>query len=234
MRYAYPAEVLEEADGVTVTCPDVPEMVTGGWGDVAANLDAAGDALETALSGYVEDGRPIPVPSPPDGRPVVVVGPLAAAKFALHEAMLEKSSATSNSPIASAWTRRRCGACATRSTAATSAPSRWRCARSAAAWWWRCWDRLTSAPRLASAPAPRHLRPMATITAAATIDITVNGEARELPAPITVAELLARIGLDTRKVAVERNMEIVPRSTYAGTALAAGDALEIVHFIGGG
>jgi antitoxin HicB len=89
MRYAYPVEVLEEADGVTVTCPDVPEMVTGGWGDVAANLDAAGDALETALSFYVEDGRPIPRPSPADGRPVVAVGPLAAAKLALHEAMLE-------------------------------------------------------------------------------------------------------------------------------------------------
>ena len=53
------------------------------------------------------------------------------------------------------------------------------------------------------------------------------------PAP-TVADLLAGIGLDTRKVAVERNMEIVPRSAYAETALEAGDALEIVHFIGGG
>lgn len=74
---------------------------------------------------------------------------------------------------------------------------------------------------------------MATITAA-TIPITVNGEAREVPAPLTVADLLVRIGLDTRKVAVERNMEIVPRSTYAETGLAAGDALEIVHFIGGG
>jgi thiamine biosynthesis protein ThiS len=75
---------------------------------------------------------------------------------------------------------------------------------------------------------------MATTTEAATIDITVNGEAREVPAPATVADLLARIGLDTRKVAVERNMEIVPRSLYAETGLAAGDALEIVHFIGGG
>src|SRR3712207_2293415 len=92
MRYAYPAEVSEEADGVTVTCPDVPEMVTGGWGDdAAANLDAASDALETALSGYAEDGRPIPKPSPAEGRPLVVVGPLAAAKLALHEARLEKS-----------------------------------------------------------------------------------------------------------------------------------------------
>ena len=68
----------------------------------------------------------------------------------------------------------------------------------------------------------------------ATISITVNGEAREIPGPATVADLLARIGLDLRKVAVERNLEIVPRSTYAATALAAGDQLEIVHFIGGG
>lgn len=67
-----------------------------------------------------------------------------------------------------------------------------------------------------------------------TIEITVNGEARDIPAPATIADLLARIGLDTRKVAVERNLEIVPRSTYAATALAAGDRLEIVHFIGGG
>ncbi len=75
---------------------------------------------------------------------------------------------------------------------------------------------------------------MATTTTAATIGITVNGEAREVPAAATVADLLARIGLDTRKVAVERNLEIVPRSTYAAAVLAAGDRLEIVHFIGGG
>jgi thiamine biosynthesis protein ThiS len=68
----------------------------------------------------------------------------------------------------------------------------------------------------------------------ALIRIEVNGEAREVPAPATVAELLKRLGLDTRKVAVERNLEIVPRSTYAEVALAAGDRLEIVHFIGGG
>jgi thiamine biosynthesis protein ThiS len=68
----------------------------------------------------------------------------------------------------------------------------------------------------------------------ATISILVNGEPRQIPGPATVADLLARIGLDTRKVAVERNLEIVPRSTYAATALEAGDQLEIVHFIGGG
>ena len=66
------------------------------------------------------------------------------------------------------------------------------------------------------------------------IAITVNGEARQMPAGATVASLLTQLGLDTRKVAVERNLEIVPRSSYATTALAAGDQLEIVHFIGGG
>jgi len=63
--------------------------------------------------------------------------------------------------------------------------------------------------------------------------IILNGEPRAVRAA-TVAELLREIGLDTRKVAVERNEEIVPRSTYAAAALAPGDQLEIVHFIGGG
>jgi len=64
--------------------------------------------------------------------------------------------------------------------------------------------------------------------------ITLNGEARALADATTVAALLLAIGLDVRKVAVERNEEIVPRSAYAATLLAEGDALEIVHFIGGG
>ncbi len=67
-----------------------------------------------------------------------------------------------------------------------------------------------------------------------TIAITVNGEARQLAAGLTLAAFLAELGLDTRKVAVERNLEIVPRSSYAATPLLAGDQLEIVHFIGGG
>ena len=66
------------------------------------------------------------------------------------------------------------------------------------------------------------------------LHVTVNGVARDLPAVVSVAGLLALIGLDGRKIAVERNEEIVPRSAYAATMLAAGDALEIVHFIGGG
>ncbi len=65
------------------------------------------------------------------------------------------------------------------------------------------------------------------------IAITLNGERREVRAA-SVAELLAEIGLDTRKVAVELNEEIVPRSTYAAQGLTSGDQLEIVHFIGGG
>lgn len=64
--------------------------------------------------------------------------------------------------------------------------------------------------------------------------ITLNGAPRAVAASDTVASLLASIGLDMRKVAVERNEAIVPRSTYAQTPLAHGDTLEIVHFIGGG
>ena len=64
--------------------------------------------------------------------------------------------------------------------------------------------------------------------------LSVNGDSRRLDVPMTVAGLLAAIGIDARKVAVERNEAIVPRSAYATTWLAAGDSLEIVHFIGGG
>ncbi len=64
--------------------------------------------------------------------------------------------------------------------------------------------------------------------------LTVNGEAMEVADGTTVAGLMAELGLDTRKLAVERNLEIVPRSTYGVVRLENGDALEIVHFIGGG
>ena len=66
------------------------------------------------------------------------------------------------------------------------------------------------------------------------LSILLNGEQRRVAAGTTVAGLLEELGLDRRKVAVERNEAIVPRSTYAGTGLAEGDQLEIVHFIGGG
>jgi thiamine biosynthesis protein ThiS len=64
--------------------------------------------------------------------------------------------------------------------------------------------------------------------------LTLNGETRNFDTALTVAGLLATIGLETRKVAVERNEEIVPRSAYGETWLEPGDVLEIVHFIGGG
>ena len=69
---------------------------------------------------------------------------------------------------------------------------------------------------------------------ASAIRISLNGEERRVPDGVSVANLLEQIGLDRRKVAVERNEAIVPRSTYGETMLGEGDKLEIVHFIGGG
>ena len=66
------------------------------------------------------------------------------------------------------------------------------------------------------------------------ITVTLNGETRALDGPVSVAGLLLTLGLEGRKVAVERNEAIVPRSRYTETMLASGDSLEIVHFIGGG
>jgi thiazole synthase len=67
-----------------------------------------------------------------------------------------------------------------------------------------------------------------------TVEITLNGETRRLDRPVSVRGLLESLGLDPAKIAVERNLEIVPRSSYGEVALAPGDRLEIVHFIGGG
>lgn len=66
------------------------------------------------------------------------------------------------------------------------------------------------------------------------MQLTINGESRGFDGVADVAGLVASLGLDARKVAVELNLEIVPRSTYAQTALSDGDQIEIVHFIGGG
>lgn len=66
------------------------------------------------------------------------------------------------------------------------------------------------------------------------MQLTVNGESRTFDAPLTAADLLGALGVDAAKVAVERNRAIVPKSAYGDTALADGDELEIVHFIGGG
>ena len=63
--------------------------------------------------------------------------------------------------------------------------------------------------------------------------IEVNGEVRETAAS-TVLALVEELGLDVRKVAVERNLAIVPRSLHGTTALADGDRIEVVQFVGGG
>jgi len=62
----------------------------------------------------------------------------------------------------------------------------------------------------------------------------VNDEPRELPAGATVAQLVATLGLGPRRIAVEVNLDVVPRAAYAFTTLNDGDTVEIIHFVGGG
>jgi sulfur carrier protein len=66
------------------------------------------------------------------------------------------------------------------------------------------------------------------------IQVTVNGATHRFEPPLQISALLARLELAGKKVAVERNGEIVPRSAHASTVLADGDALEIVVAVGGG
>ena len=66
------------------------------------------------------------------------------------------------------------------------------------------------------------------------MQITVNGESREIPDQTTVRGLIELLSLSDGPVAVERNGEIVPRADHAATVLADADILEIVHFVGGG
>jgi sulfur carrier protein len=66
------------------------------------------------------------------------------------------------------------------------------------------------------------------------IQVTVNGKAHRFEAPLEIAALLSKLELAGKKIAVERNGEIVPRSAHASTVLADGDALEIVVAVGGG
>lgn len=66
------------------------------------------------------------------------------------------------------------------------------------------------------------------------MDIVVNGEPRRVPSPATLLDLLAHLGLDPRTVVVEHNRQIVRRPRLGETPLAEGDAVELVHFVGGG
>lgn len=65
-------------------------------------------------------------------------------------------------------------------------------------------------------------------------EIKINGEIRQFPKALTVADLVEQLGYAGKRVAVERNGEIVPKSQHAATALTAGDQLEIVVAVGGG
>lgn len=71
-------------------------------------------------------------------------------------------------------------------------------------------------------------------TSPQTIRVLINGEWRDLPAGMTLADLLKELKLANQPVAVERNLEVVPKSRHHETALADGDRLEIVTLVGGG
>ena len=64
--------------------------------------------------------------------------------------------------------------------------------------------------------------------------IRLNGEPHDIPGPLPVADLLATLGVDPRRVAVEHNLVVVKRERYESTIVAAGDEVEIVNFVGGG
>ena len=67
-----------------------------------------------------------------------------------------------------------------------------------------------------------------------TLTATVNGEPHRITAGATIAGMLRELGIDPAKVAVERNLAIVPKSTLEDAPVADGDRFEIVHFVGGG
>ena len=67
-----------------------------------------------------------------------------------------------------------------------------------------------------------------------TITIVVNGESKQAPAGATVAKLLETLCLPAGRVAIERNLQILPRGEWSATLVAAGDRYEIVQFVGGG
>ena len=91
MRYVYPIVLDPEPDGsaVNVSFPDVPEALT--WGDDEAEaLELAQDCLVTALGLYLRAGKPLPKPGPSEGRRMIPVPPLVAAKLGLYAAMREQ------------------------------------------------------------------------------------------------------------------------------------------------
>ncbi len=66
------------------------------------------------------------------------------------------------------------------------------------------------------------------------LQITLNGDSHEVAGPLTVIDLLAQLDIDSRRVAVEHNLIVLKRDTFATTMVKEGDAVEIVNFVGGG
>jgi antitoxin HicB len=88
--FDYPVILTPDDGTMLVTFPDVPEAITAGTNEAEA-LDRAQDALTVALSSYLDDGRPLPVPSKAKrGQPMIVLPPRVAIKLAIHEAMCEQ------------------------------------------------------------------------------------------------------------------------------------------------
>jgi len=67
-----------------------------------------------------------------------------------------------------------------------------------------------------------------------TLSVRINGEERRVASGTSIAALIAELGLDAKRVAIERNLDIVPRSTFGQVEVEDGDRFEIVHFVGGG
>lgn len=78
------------------------------------------------------------------------------------------------------------------------------------------------------------LSPSGRTVIVAVVQVTVNDEPRTLPDGATVADLVAALELGPRRIAVEVNRVVVPRAEYSVTALHDGDAVEVIHFVGGG
>ena len=87
--FDYPVILMPDAGTVLVTFPDVPEAITFGMDEDEALLQAV-DALETGLSFYVDARKPLPVPSPAEGRPTVRPSALECAKLGVYQAMIEQ------------------------------------------------------------------------------------------------------------------------------------------------
>jgi thiamine biosynthesis protein ThiS len=66
------------------------------------------------------------------------------------------------------------------------------------------------------------------------LQVVINGETREVPAGLNVASLLNHLGLVPERVAIERNLDILPRTSWGQTTVSTGDRFEIVHLVGGG